>query len=255
VGPILLRTLRKLEVILLVCGLALVTIYISALVHSSLWSRIELQQFMQVRHSSETRVSGDAHEGGAPPDLKLWSKGRMVAYEQSLGAHLASPLAVLSIPTIDLKVPLLEGTDELTLNRGVGHIAGTPPPGEEGNSGIAGHRDGFFRGLKDVAVGDEIDLLLPRGDATYVVNEIRIVDPGDVWVLGASSHTSLTLVTCYPFYFIGSAPQRYIVHAAVKVSRANHDSKINGSHVASEEAAPIARTETSLQDGSADSSP
>jgi sortase A len=229
-----LKTLRKLEVIFLICGLVLLAIYVSALVHGSLLSRIELQQFMQSRHASGSATGGDAHQASTFPDIKLWSKARIVAYEQSLGAHLASPLAVLSIPRIGLEVPLLEGTDDLTLNRGVGHITGTPRPGEEGNIGVAGHRDGFFRGLKDVAVGDEMELLLPNGSETYIVDNMQIVDPREVSVLERGPRNSLTLVTCYPFYFIGDAPQRYIVHAAVRES----NSRISGSRTAAESARP-----------------
>jgi sortase A len=228
------RALRKLEAFLLISGLALLTIYVSALVHGSLLSRIELQQFMQARHVPETATSGDVRGAGDSPDFKLWAKGRIAAYEQSLSAHMDPPLAVLTIPKIDLKVPLLEGTDELALNRGVGHIAGTGLPGKDGNIGIAGHRDGFFRGLKDIEVGDEIDLLLPHGSATYTVDRITIVDPGDVSVLDAGSRPALTLVTCYPFYFIGSAPQRYIVHAAMKDNRASDDSNSKSSDKAAE---------------------
>lgn len=235
-----LKTLRKLEVFLLVCGLGLLTICVSVLVHGSLLSRIELQQFMQARHAAESTTTGAAHGASKSPDTTLWSKGRIVAYEQSLGADLALPLAVLSIPRIDLRVPLLEGTDDLTLNRGVGHIAGTPRPGEEGNIGVAGHRDGFFRGLKEIVVGDEIDLLLPHANETYIVDTLRIVDPSDVSVLGPGPRNSLTLVTCYPFYFIGNAPQRYIVHAAVKEAVPT-TTTIGGSHTAAESARPVTK--------------
>ena len=110
---------------------------------------------------------------------------------------------------------MLEGTDDVTLNRGVGRIAGTSRVGESGNLGIAGHRDGFFRGLKDIAVGDKIELATANGTDTYVVDKIQIVNPNDVTVLRPTLESSLTLVTCYPFYFIGGAPQRYIVHASM----------------------------------------
>ena len=110
---------------------------------------------------------------------------------------------------------MLEGTDDLTLNRGVGHIAGTALVGEDGNIGIAGHRDGFFRGLKNIRVGDRIDLEEPDRIKTYVVERLEIVDPENVSVLRSSSRPSLTLVTCYPFYFIGAAPRRFIVHAVL----------------------------------------
>jgi len=119
------------------------------------------------------------------------------------------------------------GTDELTLNHGVGRIAGTAHPRDSGNIGIAGHRDGFFRGLKDVAVGDIIDLKTLTGTNTYAVDRIQIVSPRQVEVLGPTSVPSITLVTCYPFYFIGSAPQRYIVTASLS-SEKDAPEKIGG---------------------------
>ena len=114
---------------------------------------------------------------------------------------------------IGLEAPVLEGTDDETLNRGVGHIDGTAIPGAAGNLGIAGHRDGFFRGLKDIAPGDTLELETLWGQVTYVVQTIWIVSPEDVSVLDPTPAPSLTLVTCFPFYFVGSAPQRYIVRA------------------------------------------
>ncbi len=125
-------------------------------------------------------------------------------------------MAVLTSPAIKLEVPVLPGTDDLTLDRGVGHIDGTAIPGAAGNVGIAGHRDGFFRGLKDIHGGDTIDLTTEQGTESYVVDEILIVSPEDVFVLQSRSRDSLTLVTCYPFYFVGSAPKRYIVHASIR---------------------------------------
>jgi sortase A len=97
----------------------------------------------------------------------------------------------------------------------VGHIGGTMRPGENGNIGIAGHRDGFFRVLKDVGPGDAIELATTSRTDTYVVDQIVLVSPNDVSVLQPRSISSLTLVTCYPFYFVGSAPQRYIVQASI----------------------------------------
>ena len=122
---------------------------------------------------------------------------------------------MLEINKVKIRVPVFEGTDDLTLNRGVGRIAGTAMPGTEGNVGIAGHRDGFFRGLKDISVGDEIDLVMTTERVTYVVDQIEIVSPADVRVLQPRTASSVTLVTCYPFYFVGDAPQRFIVHASI----------------------------------------
>jgi sortase A len=126
------------------------------------------------------------------------------------------PLAVIKFPQQDLRVPVFEGTGELTLNSGAGWIEGTARPGEEGNIGIAGHRDSFFRVLKDAKVGDVIELSTLKETATYVIDQVETVDPKDVSVLGPRPSPSLTLVTCYPFYFVGPAPQRFIVHAALR---------------------------------------
>jgi len=108
---------------------------------------------------------------------------------------------------------VLEGTDDWILNRGAGHIEDTAPPAERGNVGIAGHRDGFFRPLKDLAVGDVLELELRSGTERYRVEKIWIVGPEDVSVLDPTPAKALTLVTCYPFYFVGAAPQRFIARA------------------------------------------
>jgi sortase A len=184
-------------------------------VHRAILSRAELKRFrdLQVEQPVETAVR---FPDGAQfkLDFNLWSEKRIAAYEQSLAEHLDPPLAVLRISKVHLEVPVLDGTDDLTLNRGVGHIVGTDRPGEGGNIGIAGHRDGFFRVLKDVSPGDTIELLTPKRTVTYVVDQIVLVRPDDVSVLQPRSRPSLTLVTCYPFYFVGSAPQRYIIQAS-----------------------------------------
>lgn len=152
---------------------------------------------------------------GSRVDFSLWSAKRVGAYKESLVTKADRPLAVLRIPKIHLEAPVYDDTDDLTLNRGVGRILGTARVGEGGNLGIAGHRDGFFRGLKDLAPGDEIDLDRIGKSDTYVVEEIRIVSPEDVSVLNPTPVPSLTLVTCFPFYYVGSAPQRFIVHASI----------------------------------------
>ena len=125
----------------------------------------------------------------------------------------APPLAVLRIPQLRLEVAVLPGTDDFTLNRAVGHIEGTAPPGADGNSGIAGHRDGFFRGLKDIAAGAAIEIDTRQGTEVYRVERTWVVDPTDVSVLDPTPTRSITLVTCYPFYHVGPAPHRFIVRA------------------------------------------
>jgi sortase A len=147
------------------------------------------------------------------PDLTLWSTQRVSAWRQALADPAPAPLAVLRIPKIRLEVAVLPGTDDRTLDRGAGHIEDTPPPGTAGNSGIAGHRDGFFRGLKDIAAGDAIELDTLQGTHVDRVERTWVVEPEDVSVLDPTPAPALTLVTCYPFYFVGSAPQRFIVRA------------------------------------------
>ncbi len=148
-------------------------------------------------------------------DYSLWSPKRVDDYEASLKVDMSAPQALLRIPSLGLQVPVLEGIDELTLNRAVGRIPGTARPGGLGNIGIAGHRDGFFRVLKDISVGDEVELVTWRERFRYQVTAIDIVEKHDVNVLTASDDSMITLVTCYPFYFVGHAPKRYIVKASL----------------------------------------
>lgn len=145
-------------------------------------------------------------------DMSAWSPHRVESYLNSARAQ-AVPLAVLRIPVLDLAVPVFDGTSEQNLNRGAGRIAGTARIGEPGNLGIAAHRDGFFRALKDVQVGDLLMLERLGATDTYRIVSTAVVDPADVSVLEPTATHSVTLVTCFPFYFVGSAPQRFIVHA------------------------------------------
>ena len=125
-------------------------------------------------------------------------------------------LGRIEIPRLGVEVAILEGTSSQTLRLGVGHIIGTALPGEPGNVAIAGHRDTYFRALKDIRPGDEIQIQTAAGVARYAVDWIQITAPGDSAILPHKSGSALTLVTCYPFYFVGSAPERYVVHAHTK---------------------------------------
>jgi len=149
-----------------------------------------------------------------PPDPGLWSPGRAAVPQTKPGEDARLPLGVLRIPRIGVTVPMLEGTDEWTLNRAVGHIEDTALPDTGGNIGIAGHRDGLFRPLKDIRVADVLELETLSGVATYRVETTGIVNPEDVWVLDPTPTETVTLVTCYPFFFVGAAPQRFIVQAS-----------------------------------------
>jgi sortase A len=209
----IIRSFSKPERILLFFGILLVSIYVANRAYSAIYSHASVQSFWAHQTSPPIVVEAQSIWHSGIPDFRLWSQKRIRAYQTSLAANISPPLGVLEISAIQLQVPVLEGTDELTLDRAVGHIPGTAPLGETGNIGIAGHRDGFFRGLKDVHVGETIDVYTQRGRSRYAVDEIQTVSPDDVAVLAPRATPSLTLVTCYPFYFVGSAPLRYIVHA------------------------------------------
>ena len=122
-------------------------------------------------------------------------------------------LGRLDVPRLGLSVAVLQGTGPRMLRLGTGHIESTPLPGEAGNSGIAGHRDTFFRGLKDIHRNDEIQVQTPTGLFRYEVDWVKVVAPDDLSVLAPSTESALTLVTCYPFYFVGPAPKRLVVRA------------------------------------------
>jgi sortase A len=123
-------------------------------------------------------------------------------------------LGRLDVARLGMSVAILQGTSSRMLRLGAGHIESTPLPGETGNSGIAGHRDSFFRELKDIRKNDEIQLQTATGLFRYEVDWVKVVEPNDTRVLEPSTQgSSLTLVTCYPFYFVGSAPQRFVVRA------------------------------------------
>jgi sortase A len=123
------------------------------------------------------------------------------------------PIGVIEIPRIGVAVVVVQGDSPDILKRAVGHIADTALPGDAGNVVLAGHRDTFFRSLRDLRVGDAIALKTRQGDFDYVVESTFVVAPTDVWVLDARGGHILTLITCYPFSYIGPAPDRFIVRA------------------------------------------
>jgi sortase A len=211
---------RDAERVLLLIGLTLVAVWGGAGICGAFSSRAAIKRFEMDQAQASAESSRPVREL-APSlrvDFALWSPKRAHAYEESLTTKVNGPIAVLRIPRIQLEVPLYDDTNDLILNRGVGRILGTAKVGETGNLGIAGHRDGFFRGLKDLAPDDEIDLDRISQSDTYLVKKIEIVNPDDVSVLAPTPAPTLTLVTCFPFYFVGSAPQRYIVIASLKYS-------------------------------------
>lgn len=119
----------------------------------------------------------------------------------------------LEIPRLHLSVMVFHGVDAETLVRGAGHVPGTPLPGVVGNVAIAAHRDTFFRALAGVRAGDAVQLSTRLGSFDYVVDRTETVSPDDTAVIESRGRSELTLITCYPFSFVGAAPERFIVHA------------------------------------------
>lgn len=209
------------EWMLLIAGVILIGFYAAARIHSIIAFRSALHTLNAPQPAEHAGNRAAAMpmlplDSSMTPDQSSWSEERIRAYQKSTLRQRGTPLAILRIPKLQLEVPVLEGTDPITLNGGAGRIPGTALPGQWGNIGIAGHRDGFFRSLKDIAVGDRIQLVTNQRTDTYVVEKIHITIPQDVSVLGPSRRSELTLVTCYPFYFVGSAPKRFIVQASLK---------------------------------------
>jgi sortase A len=122
-------------------------------------------------------------------------------------------LGRLEAPSVRMSTAVLEGSDDATLSRGAGHIEDTPFPGQAGNIGIAGHRDTVFRPLRNIHVGDPLDLTTADRLFRYRITKTLIVGPDDVYVLDPTDRPTMTLVTCYPFDFVGHAPRRFIVQA------------------------------------------
>jgi sortase A len=213
------KHLRTIQIVLMIAGVSLLGIFVTAHIHRKLLSRATLERF---KEAEEQRIPERAVRSLAGKhftfEFSLWSPQRIADYEKSLTANLPPPIGILRMAKAHLEVPVLDGVDDLSLNRGVGYIPGTAYPGERGNVGIAGHRDGFFRVLKDVGVGDKIELETLQRIDIYQIKDIVIVDKKDVSVLRPTSVPILTLVTCYPFYFTGSAPRRYIVVASLVTS-------------------------------------
>jgi sortase A len=221
--------LRVAQSLLLATGATLLVVYAAAQVDAARTRAHALEAFAEARGDQAvvSESASSATPSSAPleysndPDQALWSGPRIAAYRASANLARDVPLGVLAIPSVKLEAPIFEGTGELTLNRGIGRIEGTADVDAAGNLGLAGHRDGYFRVLKDVHVGDIIDVQSLARTTRYRVTEVSIVEPTDVHVLAPTDASTLTLVTCYPFYFIGEAPKRYIVKGAAESAAAS----------------------------------
>ncbi len=142
-------------------------------------------------------------------------EGRTDKSAEQIEVPYGSVFGRLEIPRLALSVIIREGDDARTLNLAAGHLPDTPWPGRPGNSAIAAHRDTFFRKLRHIERQDDILVTTPTDEYRYVVVSTRVVNPDEVWVLRSSDQSVLTLITCYPFSYVGNAPQRFIVRAVL----------------------------------------
>jgi sortase A len=214
--------LRSVEVVSYLFGLVFTVFFVSQLAQGEVQRRQDIAEFEQVVSASgyapdsTSTVSSDLSSETLPaPDTNLWAPGRIADYEASMQMETPQILGLLEVPSVGLKVPIYPSDSELNMDRGAGIIDGMAYPHEPGNIGIAGHRDGYFRVLKDVQVGDKLLLQTLSGPKQFTVDTRQIIEIDNLSVLQDTQNQTVTLVTCYPFYFVGHAPQRFIVTASL----------------------------------------
>jgi sortase A len=213
------RGLGAAEWLFLLAGLAAVDVFVWVNTSTVLYQAYEDWAFDQTLRGLKPSTRGFV------ADEISWLFGSRSKVEPPDHAPKAEPLPSekpplpemllgrLKIPRLHVAAMVREGADSGTLRRAIGHIPGTALPGKTGNVGLAGHRDTFFRALRNIEKDDTIDFETDAGTFRYAVESTRIVSPRDVSVLSAAGGRTLTLVTCYPFYYVGSAPKRFIVRA------------------------------------------
>jgi sortase A len=195
------RAIRIAEYVFAIVGVAALTYWLVAYIGSTRFQREASRKFTAELHRSKPPTPPTATPT-APP-----------APHASAIPKPGAVLGRLEIPRLHLAVMVVQGTDTGDLKRAAGHIPGTALPGQSGNIAIAAHRDTFFRPLRNIRDDDTIALTTLHNTVRYRVVSTQVVSPDDVRVLYPTRHDTLTLVTCYPFYYIGSAPKRFIVRA------------------------------------------
>jgi sortase A len=200
--------LRSLERLLLVVGVVFLGYWsyvsLETLVYQR-WENAELDAVLRSLPAESTAV-GTAESAESPTGAAPAPAARPRPAD-------GTTIGRIEIPRLGISAIVKIGADAKTLRRAVGHIPGTALPGISGNVGLAAHRDTFFKRLRDIRVDDRIRVVTPEGTFTYLVAGMQVVNPADIWVLDASERPVLTLVTCFPFNYVGSAPQRFIVRA------------------------------------------
>jgi len=195
------RILKWAQRALFVCAVLLLGYCGFALVDAWSFQRRESRDL-----DRQLREQRAASEGTLQAEASTSPKGAPAAATDGL-------IGRIEIPRLLFSAVVVEGIDKTSLRRAVGHIPGTTLPGQSGNVGLAGHRDTLFRPLKDLRIKDEIRFSTLSGDFKYEVESLIVVDPNDAGVLAPSHENVLTMVTCYPFFYIGAAPKRFVVRA------------------------------------------
>lgn len=223
------KVLKTAEIACWCIGLAMVGLYFAMRADGEIERQAAISTFM-AEAAIPRQVSRPVYRTREPdtltyaePDKTHWSKGRIHAYESvqaTAGKRDRMPVAVLRIRRIGLEVPVYAAETVRNMNRGAVLIEGTAPPDTGGNTAIAAHRDGYFRLLKKVVPGDVVTVQTLYRMQRYTVTMLEVVKPTDVSVLRQTNEPVVTLVTCYPFYFVGPAPRRYIVTAVALESAA-----------------------------------
>jgi sortase A len=195
------RAYRWLDRALIAFGIACLIVYAVFTAQAALYQRqakAEIDRMIAAR-----RLSEGAAVGRPLPDVVL----------PSVPIAPGDIIGRVDVPRLNLSAVVAEGDDESTLRKAVGHLSDTPLPWQQGNVAFAAHRDTLFRPLRNIRINDEVRVVTAHGEFLYRVRHTQIVDPEDVRVLAPTPKPSLTLITCYPFYFVGNAPQRFVVQA------------------------------------------
>ena len=208
--PLRRSILRHSEYVFLIVGLLCVGYVGYSMAHSYVYQSYQsfrlVESFRGHNATPSSYLRSFLQPMEPPPAIAIRQEGPKLILDAGL-------IGLVQIPRLDISAVVREGVDDATLSRAVGHVSTTALPGAPGNVGIAAHRDTYFRAVRNIRNGDTIRMVTPKGTYEYAVDSLRIVDPKEVSVLDPTPQPSITLVTCYPFNFIGSAPKRFIVRA------------------------------------------
>lgn len=213
------RGLRVLERLLLVVGFLCLGYFGYVSAETALYQAFETRELDAILATAPPVPAIDA-AGGKQSGAAI-SETEVVLPTARPRPADGTTLGRLEIPRLQVSAIVRAGSDSRTLRLAVGHIGGTSLPGEPGNVGLAAHRDTFFRRLGEIRQDDLVRFVTPDGTFVYRVEGTQVVDPHDTWVLNPTDEPALTLVTCYPFRYVGSAPRRFIVRAQLDERRQN----------------------------------